>query len=42
MLNNQPISLYMVDSERYNVRDNHESTKYEDGTQPLSLEAIEQ
>ncbi|KAF5710359.1 G-protein beta WD-40 repeat-containing protein [Fusarium mundagurra] len=41
MLNNQPMSLYMVDSARYNSEDNQDSTRYEDGTRPLSLEAIE-
>ncbi|EXM19054.1 hypothetical protein FOTG_12843 [Fusarium oxysporum f. sp. vasinfectum 25433] len=42
MLNNQPTNLYMVDSARYNSEDAQESTRCEDGTRPLSLEAIEQ
>ncbi|EXL51886.1 hypothetical protein FOCG_07703 [Fusarium oxysporum f. sp. radicis-lycopersici 26381] len=42
MLNNQPTNLYMVDSTRYNSEDAQESTRCEDGTRPLSLEAIEQ
>ncbi|KAG5792796.1 hypothetical protein H9Q69_008154 [Fusarium xylarioides] len=41
MLNNQPMSLYMVDSARYDSEGNQESTRYEDGTRPLGLEAIE-
>ncbi|EXA34959.1 hypothetical protein FOVG_13743 [Fusarium oxysporum f. sp. pisi HDV247] len=42
LLNNQPMNLYMVDSARYNSEDAQESTRCEDGTRPLSLEAIEQ
>ncbi|KAF5591100.1 G-protein beta WD-40 repeat-containing protein [Fusarium pseudoanthophilum] len=41
MMNNQPMSLYMVGSARYNCEDTQESTRYEDGTRPLSLEVIE-